>query len=559
MATRELLSPAQRLQFTEIPHFITPRDLARYYTFSNDELRVIKQRRRPHNRLGFAVQLCYLRFPGRVWSLGEIVPESVLFYIASQLKLDPTIIREYSQRDTTRREHLADIQQEFGFLAFNTSIYKQLSKWLLPFALSSDQGMALVGALIDEMRFRKIIIPAISTVERLAWEVRHRAQKLVCVELTKNLTQLQKIALDKLLVVAPDQKLTELIWLRQPPGQANPRNFLKVVERLEFIRRLALDSGCLKRVHPNRLLQFTKIGAKSTPAHLSRLDELRRYAILVAFLIEWSASLVDYAIEMHDKMMGKLFNKSEHQHGDKFQRDGKAINEKVRLYAQIGKALISAREESDDAYQAIESVLAWSQFISSVAEAEKLARPADFDYLELLTHRYSQLRRYTPKLLETFEFKAVSASLSVIKALEVIKELNSSGRRNVPETADISFVKPRWSKHVIKGNTIDRHYYEMCALAELRSGLRSGDIWVVGSKQFQDFEDYLLTDSAWQSMSSSQTIPLAVTTDFTTYIEQRSVELTSQLAIVSSLMAENKLVDVRIENERLVITPLTNA
>ncbi|CAD5990643.1 Transposase for transposon Tn501 [Planktothrix tepida] len=99
----------------------------------------------------------------------------------------------------------------------------------------------------------------------------------------------------------------------------------------------------------------------------------------------------------------------------------------------------------------------------------------------------------------------------------------------------------------------------MCALAELRSGLRSGDIWVVGSKQFQDFEDYLLTDSAWQSMSSSQTIPLAVTTDFTTYIEQRSVELTSQLAIVSSLMAENKLVDVRIENERLVITPLTNA
>ncbi|WP_139295208.1 DUF4158 domain-containing protein, partial [Planktothrix tepida] len=82
-----------------------------------------------------------------------------------------------SQRDTTRREHLADIQQEFGFLAFNTSIYKQLSKWLLPFAISSDQGMALVGALIDEMRFRKIIIPAISTVERLAWEVRHRAQK----------------------------------------------------------------------------------------------------------------------------------------------------------------------------------------------------------------------------------------------------------------------------------------------------------------------------------------------------------------------------------------------
>ncbi|BDI20609.1 hypothetical protein ANSO36C_64110 (plasmid) [Nostoc cf. commune SO-36] len=473
MATRELLSPTQRLQFTEIPDSITTRDIARYYTFSNDELKVIKERRRPHNRLGFAVQLSYLRFPGRVWSLGEIVPESVLFYIASQLKLDPTIITEYSQRDTTRREHLAEIQNNFGFHTFNISTYKQFSKWLLPFAISSDKGMALVGALIDEMRLRQIIIPAISTVERLAWEVKHRAQKLVCLELTKSLTTLQKTALDKLLIVEPDKKLTDLIWLRQPPGQANPRNFLKVVERLEFIRHLNLDSGCLKRVHQNRLLQFTRTGAKSTPAHLSRLDELRRYAILVAFLIEWSASLVDYAIGMHDKMMGKLFNKSEHQHGDKFQRDGKAINEKVRLYAQVGKALIAARDESNDAYQAIESVLDWEKFISTVAEAEKLARPADFDYLELLDNRYSQLRRYTPKLLETFEFKATSASLAVIKALEVIKELNISGGRKVPESTDTSFVKPRWLKHVIKDDTIDRHYYEMCALAELRSGLRS--------------------------------------------------------------------------------------
>lgn len=88
----------------------------------------------------------------------------------------------------------------------------------------------------------------------------------------------------------------------------------------------------------------------------------------------------------------------------------------------------------------------------------------DFDYLELLDNRYSQLRRYTPKLLEAFEFKATRASLPVIKALEVIKELNISGGRKVPESADTSFVKPRWLKHVIKGDTIDRHYYEMCAL-----------------------------------------------------------------------------------------------
>lgn len=558
-STRELLSPAQRLQFTQIPDSISPRDIARYYTFSTDNLKIINQRRRAHNRLGFAVQLCYLRFPGRVWSLGEVVPESVLSYITSQLKIDPKVIVEYSQRDTTRREHLAEIQSIYGFCSFNISTYKQLSKWLLPFALSTDKGIALVGALIDEMRLRFWVIPAISTVERLAWEVRRRAQKMVCLELTRNLTESQKTALDKLLVVQQEKKQTDLIWLRQPPGAATPRNFLKVVERLEFIRCLKLDSGCLKRVHQNRLLHLTKTGAKSTPAHLSRLDELRRYAILVAFLIEWGASLVDYAINMHDKMMGNLFNKSERQQGERFQKDGKAINEKVRLYASVGKALIEARENSSDAYQAIESVLAWEKFISSVAEAEKLARPADFDYFDLLENRYSQLRRYTPKLLSTFEFRAAKASLPVLEALEVIKELNISGRRNVPDSAPTSFIKPRWSKHVFKVNRIDRHYYEMCALAELRNCLRSGDIWVVGSRQFQDFEDYLLPAHSWQQIREVNTVPVAVVTDFSNYIEQRSLEMTEQLTRVSSLIAENQLSDVRIESERLIISPLSNA
>lgn len=557
LATRELLSPAQRLQFTEIPESITAREIASYYTFGNEDLKIIKEHRRPQNRLGFAVQLGYLRFPGRVWNLEELVPPAILDYIAAQLKLDPAIIIEYSRRDPTRREHLVEIQAKFRFHTFSTSTYKQLSKWLLHEAIPSDKGTVLVGVLIDEMRSRQIIIPAIATVERLAWEVRHQAQKLVCIELTKSLTSFQKIALDKLLVVAPDKKLTDLIWLRQPPGQANPRNFLKIVERLVFIRHLQLDNDCLKRVHQNRLLQFTRTGAKSTPAHLLRLDELRRYATLVAFLVEWSTSLVDDAIGMHDKMMGRLFNKSQHQHGEQFQSDGKAINEKVRLYAAVGKALIVAKDESKDAYQAIESVLDWSEFVSSVAEAEKLARPANFDYLELLDCRYSQLRRYTPKLLESFEFKATPASLPIIKALAIIKELNESSRRNVPESAPTSFVKPRWSKHVFKGETIDRHYYEMCALAELRSGLRSGDIWVVGSRQFQDFEDYLLTISTWQAMRAANTIPVAVTTDFNTYIEQRALEMSEQLVLVSTLMAENKLVDVRMENEQLVVTPLT--
>jgi Domain of unknown function (DUF4158) len=48
------------------------RAIVRYYTFSIDHVTLIRQRRRNANRLGFAVHLAYLRFPGRVLGPKEL-------------------------------------------------------------------------------------------------------------------------------------------------------------------------------------------------------------------------------------------------------------------------------------------------------------------------------------------------------------------------------------------------------------------------------------------------------------------------------------------------------
>ena len=71
MPTRAVLSPAQRGPFTAAPE-LSERDMVRYYTLTAEDLSVIAQRRRPHNQLGFSVQLCYLRYPGRLcWPFGS--------------------------------------------------------------------------------------------------------------------------------------------------------------------------------------------------------------------------------------------------------------------------------------------------------------------------------------------------------------------------------------------------------------------------------------------------------------------------------------------------------
>jgi Domain of unknown function (DUF4158) len=274
MATRELLSPAQRAQMLCIPEDLSDQLLARYYTFSDDDLALIKQRRRLKNRLGFAVQLVYLRFPGRTWLASEDVPPRVLAYVADQLRVNPMSLVQYAQdREATRFEHLAELQRVYGFRSFSAQIYREMASWLLSLALTTDNGVALIEALMQEMRTRQILIPGITTLERLAWEVRRRARYQVYQWLTEGLTEAQRIQIRSLLTVSTPRGQSLLGWLLQPPGSASPASFQKVVERLRWIRDVGLDPQVRSRIHHNRLQPLRREGERMTAQRLNQLDE----------------------------------------------------------------------------------------------------------------------------------------------------------------------------------------------------------------------------------------------------------------------------------------------
>ena len=62
-----------------------------------------------------------------------------------------------------------------------------------------------------------------------------------------------------------------------------------------------------------------------------------------------------------------------------------APSEKVRLYARVGAALIAARHNEQEAFDAITAVIPWDRFLASVEEAEALARSEEFDAYQMST------------------------------------------------------------------------------------------------------------------------------------------------------------------------------
>ncbi len=85
MAHRTILTERQRSVLFDLS--TDDASMMRHYILADDDIEHINERRRSENRIGFALQLCALRYPGRLLSSDEVIPEKVLRFIAAQLGL----------------------------------------------------------------------------------------------------------------------------------------------------------------------------------------------------------------------------------------------------------------------------------------------------------------------------------------------------------------------------------------------------------------------------------------------------------------------------------------
>ncbi|MBK1736114.1 Tn3 family transposase, partial [Halorhodospira abdelmalekii] len=557
MPRRSILSAADRDRLFALPD--TEDEFIRHYAFSESDLALIRQRRGDANRLGVAVQLCLLRFPGQGLLPGAAVPTVLLQWIGRQLGLDPTCWPQYAEREETRREHLLELRAYLGMEPFGLAHYRQIVHATTELALQTDKGVVLASAILGSLRCQHITLPTLEVVERACAEAITRANRRIYEALTEPLSDAHRRRLDDLLKRWDNGKTTRLAWLRQSPAKPNSRHMLEHIERLKAWQALDLPSGIDRLVHQNRLLKIAREGGQMSPADLAKFELQRRYATLVALAIEGMATVTDEIIDLHDRILGKLFNAAKNKHQQQFQASGKAINAKVRLFGRIGQALIEAKQSGHDPFAAIETVMSWEAFAESVTEAQKLAQPEDFDFLHRIGESYATLRRYAPEFLAVLKLRAAPAAKDVLDAIEVLRGMNSNNARKLPADAPTDFIRPRWQKLVMTDTGIDRRYYELCALSELKNALRSGDIWVQGSRQFKNFDDYLVPPTTFASLKQASELPLAVASDCDQYLHERLTLLETQLATVNRMALANELPDAIITESGLKITPLDAA
>ena len=544
MPRRVTLTDRQREALLHLP--VDQGELLRHYTLSDEDLGHIRQRRRAHNRFGFALQLCVLRYPGRVLAPGELIPAQVSDFIAAQLGLTSDDLLLYAAREETRHEHLADLRRIYGYRSFSGRGARDLREWIAREAEAATSNEDLARRFVAECRRTRTILPGSSTIERLCAdalvEAERRIEDLIAHRITPTLSE----NLAHLLEDTVDGRVTRFVWLRQFEVGANSAAANRLMDRLEYLQRFDLPADLLDGVPAHRVTRLRRQGERYYADGMRDLPEDRRLAILAVCTLEWRSSLADVIVETHDRIVGRLYRASERLCNTRIADEKAAVRDTLKSFAEIGGALLGAQDDGTALDGIIATGPGWERFRTLVATASALTNVLAADPLSRVLDGYHRFRLYAPRMLRLLDMQAAPIATPLLAAVAML-------RNGIKVDPPVDFLRPnsKWHRHLCAEPSGDHRLWEIAVLFHIRDAFRSGDIWLAGSRRYGDLKQLLVPPQAIE-----QTARLAVPLRPGEWLAERRARLDTRLKEFGRAARTGTIPGGIIENGKLHIDKL---
>ena len=175
--TCRLLTDEQARRYGRYNADPTSAQLSRYFYLDDGDRQAMAVRRGDYKRLGYAIQLCIVRF----WefpSRAHCVPRVVIAHLAKQLGIvAPSCPARYRERAETHHAHATEIQHGHGHRDFHQQPeHFRLVRWLYTRAwVSAERPIALFDLITARLVKQKILLPGVTTLTRLVASIRDRA------------------------------------------------------------------------------------------------------------------------------------------------------------------------------------------------------------------------------------------------------------------------------------------------------------------------------------------------------------------------------------------------
>ena len=477
--------------------------LGRYFYLDDADKAVLRQRREDHNRLGFALQLCTVRFLGTFLPDPTDVPPGAITYVSRQLGIaDVSCLSRYLARRTTHFEHVREIKQGYGYRDFyDQPDYFRLVRWLYVRAwLSAERPSLLFDLATDRMIRNKVLLPGVTTLARLVARVRDRAATRLWSMLAVLPTAKQREQLHALLIVPEGDRQSPLDRLRQSPTRISGPALVAALGRLEEIRSLGIGELNLNPIPPSRIKALARYAATTWANLIARMPDDRRIATLVAFAHAFEIRALDDALDLLDLLITDVVAEAQRIGQKERLRTMRELDTAARRLRVACEILLDETYEDAQIRTQVFAQIPREQLLAAAATVETLTRSPDDRYYPELVDRYRRVRRFLPTLLCTVAFEGTQAGQPIRQALCFLTAIEGRHKPDM-SVAPLEIVSGAWRRWVLTGNGhVDRRAYTLCFLERLQDSLRRRDVFVPKSERWGDPRAKLLHGAEWDAV-----------------------------------------------------------
>nr|WP_246581061.1 Tn3 family transposase [Deinococcus aestuarii] len=499
----DFLSDEQAARYGRYTGDPSPEQFDRYFHLSDSDHALILPRRRAHNKLGFALQLCTLRFLGCFLTQPLDVPGSVIRTLAAQLGVTPATLPMYLDREPTRHEHQRLIRRVLGYQDFEGVEVFSLIRWLYAqLELGDPRPSVLFDLATARLVRRKVVLPGASTLARLITRVRERTSTTLWRTLSRRLSPDQATALEALLARPEGDPLTPLERLRATPTRTTAAGLVAALERLQAVRVRALGIGDLDLSHvPRARLETISRYVQSAWAQtVARLSPERRAASLLSFVQYLERRATDDALDILDLLLSGLALQGEKTRREQRLRTLRDLDRAALKLREVALVLLNHEVSDDQVRQVAFGLVDQAALQTAAATVAEVASVDDAPEPEAWLSRYHIVRRFLPTFLRTLSFEATPAGKPVLDGLQFLASLE--GKRQPSLKGAPQAVVPRaWRGRVfLRRGEVDRPAYTLCVLHGFQQALKRREVFVTRSERYGDPRAQLLHEDEWQAV-----------------------------------------------------------
>lgn len=177
----EFLTDEQAEAYGKFAEEPTRPELERFFFLDDEDRKLIAKRRGDHNRLGFVLQMCTVRYIGLFLEDPLAVPWPVVEHVATQLEIeDVSCVKEYTERLKTAYEHVWEIRDAYGYQPFEDHGQGRKFQAFLHGRARTAQAEGpkeLFDHAVGSLRRHRVLLPGVSVLARQVSEVRTIADK----------------------------------------------------------------------------------------------------------------------------------------------------------------------------------------------------------------------------------------------------------------------------------------------------------------------------------------------------------------------------------------------